>query len=299
MAAGSLDDARRELYALPPEQFVPRRAELARAARTAGDRPGAQAVMALRKPSKSASLLNRLAAARPDKIVELLDLGIDFHRAQGDPDPDRLYELTVRRRRLVAGLAGLATTASGEPAPTPAVHEEMVGTLNAAMADEGAGARLARGELIAAIEWSGLGSGFGGLDGTAGGPVLRLLPGGRAPRATATTERADPARSAAADTAAAEEARAEQKAAQQEAAEQEAARWDATKQRARAAERTAQSQLDRLEASVKKLTAQLDRETARLEDARSAVGRARTEYDSVSASPPPAGPARGPARSEP
>lgn len=317
MSAGSLDDARRELGTLPPEQFVARRAELARAARTAGDRPGAQAIMALRKPTKSASLLNRLAAARPDRIAELLDLGADFRRAQDDLDPDRLYELTMRRRRLVTELAGLASTATGELAPTPAGRDELVGTLNAATADENVGTRLARGELDAAIEWSGLGSGFGGLDGaSADGPMLRVLPGGQAPKATATTERADavrsttaPARSGPATSgpapsaqAKATEAAAAQKA---QAEQQEAARREATRLRARAAKRAAQAQLDRLEARVEKLTAQLDRETALLDDARSAVGRARAAYDSVSdpdpvnAPPPPAAPARGQARSEP
>lgn len=330
MSAGSLDDARRELGTLPPEQFVARRAELARAARTAGDRPGAQAIMALRKPTKSASLLNRLAAARPDRIAELLDLGADFRRAQDDLDPDRLFELTMRRRRLVTELAGLASTATGELAPTPAGRDELVGTLNAATADENVGTRLARGELDTAIEWSGLGSGFGGLDGaSADGPMLRVLPGGKAPKATATTERADavrstsgpapsaparsgparsgPARSGPAPSA---QAKATEAAAAQKA---RAERQEATRLRARAAERAAQAQLDRLEARVKKLTAQLDRETAQLDEARSAVGRARAAYDpvsdsdpdpdpdsdSVNAPPPPAAPARGPARSEP
>ena len=328
MAAGSLDDVRRELYALAPGQFVPRRAELARAVKGAGDRAGAQAILALRKPSKSASLLNRLAAARPEKITELLELGSDFRSAQGDPDPDRLFGLTLRRRRLVTELAALAGTVAGTAA-TPAVHEEMVGTLNAATADESAGARLARGELEAAIEWSGLGAGFGGVP--ADGPTLRLLPGGRTtgsqprrstagagtPDCTADGEatQADqaedadestPAEPSVADRTATERAAAVQAATERAAAERAGAeravaeaRRTAARQRAAEAERAARTRVDQLESSVQRLTARLRRETAGLDDARVALQRARADVRAVSEPPPAGEPDPAPARSEP
>ena len=305
MAADSLDDIRRVLYALAPELFVARRSELARDARSAGDRPVAQAIMALRKPSRSASLLNRLAAARPARIAELLELGAEFRAAQTDPDPDRLFGLTRRRRSLVRELAGLAAEVAGGDAPTPAVRDELVGTLNAAAADEAVGARLIHGELNAAVEWSGL---AGSAD---GGPTLVLISGGRSTagkqgarrtpartgeeaEASSATE-PDPAAGMAAGPAEARRAGAAEAQAQARAKAstvQDEARREAARQRAQEAQRSARARIVRQESTVARLTAKLGQETARLDEARAALAQAEAQERAVSEPRPAPGPDR-------
>ncbi|MCW2667516.1 MAG: hypothetical protein JWN57_2478, partial [Frankiales bacterium] len=63
-----------DLYALPPEEFTAARDAAARQARADGDRAGAAALKALRKPTAPAHLVNLLVRAEPDLVDQLLEL---------------------------------------------------------------------------------------------------------------------------------------------------------------------------------------------------------------------------------
>ncbi len=62
--------AAEELYGADPEAFTGRRGELAAAARGAGDRAAAKAIAALRRPTRAAWVVNRLARADPSAPAE-------------------------------------------------------------------------------------------------------------------------------------------------------------------------------------------------------------------------------------
>ena len=105
-----------ELYSVQPEEFLPRRTALAAAARAAGDRATAKEITGLRKPTRSASILNGLARSDPDRVTSLLDLGTELRGAERSVDARRLRELTGRRRRL---LDELTRGPSGSPTTPP------------------------------------------------------------------------------------------------------------------------------------------------------------------------------------
>jgi hypothetical protein len=141
------------LYAGELDRFTPDRDTLARELTGAGDKENAKRVKALRKPVVSAWALNVLAREDPDAISELLELGGRLRDAQrraisgGDVDP--LREATDERRRLVSELAGKATAIlerSGSASSTNG--DAVVTTLEAAAADEEAGALLRTGRLV-------------------------------------------------------------------------------------------------------------------------------------------------------
>ena len=64
MFARELDEIVRELYVLPPTEFVAARNELVRQARAAGSRDIAEQLQRLRRPTRSAWLVNLLARTR-------------------------------------------------------------------------------------------------------------------------------------------------------------------------------------------------------------------------------------------
>jgi hypothetical protein len=66
-----LDEARDALYAAPLEEFVALRAKLAASRKAEGDKAGAKAVLALRKPSTAAWGLNELARRHPELLEAL------------------------------------------------------------------------------------------------------------------------------------------------------------------------------------------------------------------------------------
>src|ERR1051326_2897016 len=158
-----LEDAKAELYEADPDGFTARRQELADGAREAGQPAVAKQIAALRKPTRSAWVVNRLVRSDPEVRARLDALGADLREAAdgarlrelttararlaaeptraaprgagppGGADGARLRELTTARSRLVDELtrAALATL----PAPPAALREEVTATLDAAIAD--------------------------------------------------------------------------------------------------------------------------------------------------------------------
>jgi hypothetical protein len=145
------------LYTGPPEQFTERRKALAAAARAAGDRDAARQIAALRKPTRTAWVVNRLAHAEPGMPASLADLAAGLRAAEQAKDGARLRALTARRRALLDSLAEHALSLAGLTDPPPGLREEVTATLAAALADPEVAAGLAAGTLTRAATWSGFG----------------------------------------------------------------------------------------------------------------------------------------------
>ena len=183
-----LADAVAELYEADPDGFTERRAELAAAARDAGEPAAAKQITALRKPTRSAWVVNRLVRSDPEVRARLDALAADLRAAAGSADGARIRELTAARARLVDELTRAALRVSELPAPPAALREEVTATLDAAIADPEVAANL--GTLVRAAHWSGFG--LDSLSGTipAPAPAPARKPA-NPPPAEAETERAD------------------------------------------------------------------------------------------------------------
>ena len=146
-----LEDAKAELYEADPDGFTARRQELADGAREAGQPDVAKQIAALRKPTRSAWVVNRLVRSEPEVRTRLDALAADLRAAA---DGARLRELTTARSRLVDELTRAAL--AGLPAPPAALREEVTATLDAAIADPEVAARL--GTLARAEHYAGFGT---------------------------------------------------------------------------------------------------------------------------------------------
>jgi len=153
-----LADAVAELYQLDPDQFMARRRDLADRARAAGDPAAARQITGLRKPTRSAWVVNRLVRADPDVTARLAALADELRDAERSPQGARIRELSAARARLVDELTRQAL--SELPAPPAALREEVSATFDAALADPGVAANL--GTLVRAAHWAGFGLNTGG-----------------------------------------------------------------------------------------------------------------------------------------
>jgi hypothetical protein len=156
-----LATAAEELYALSPGDFTAARDARVAQARTAGDRDLARAIGALRRPVVSAWLVNQLARQAGDQVAELVALGGSLRQAQQDLSGERLRELSVRRRELVAALLGEARRLAERDGRAAGlqVEREVEATLQAALADSGAAAAVRAGCLASPLSYAGLGVG--------------------------------------------------------------------------------------------------------------------------------------------
>ena len=150
-----LADAVAELYAADPDGFTERRQELITSAREAGEPAAAKQIAALRKPTRSAWVVNRLVREDPEVRARLDEMSSDLRAAAGSADGTRIRELTTARSRLVDELTRQALQVSDLPAPPAALREEVTATLDAAIADPGVAANL--GTLVRAAHWAGFG----------------------------------------------------------------------------------------------------------------------------------------------
>jgi hypothetical protein len=146
-----------ELYGAAPEAFTERRSELAAAARDAGDRAAAKAIGALRRPTRAAWVVNRLAHADPGAPPKLAELAAALRAAQEARNGPRLRELSAARGALVDALTAQALAAADVPDPAPSLQFEVSQTLTAALADPEVAAAFAAGTLTRAVQWSGFG----------------------------------------------------------------------------------------------------------------------------------------------
>jgi hypothetical protein len=259
-----LNEAVAELYACDLEAFTERRGVLAAQARSAGEPAVAKEIAGLRKPTRSAWIVNQLVRSDPGVPSRLTALGDELRAAEAALDGARIRELSQARRQLVDALTRQALSAPGLPPASAALQEEVTATFRAALADPQVAEQLAAGTLLRAVRRAGFSS--------QGRAALALVPPGdgrpsRAAAGAGSRAAPKPATRPAAEDAAARAERERGRA----IADAERALADASlaADAARAAE---QEQLG----ATRRIEEQLAEARERLADARSRARRATT-----------------------
>lgn len=154
-----LKTAADELYALSPDDFIERRKQLVAEARQARDRELATQINQLRRPTRSAWLINLLARHESEAVTALLELGAALQDAQQRMAGDELRQLSAERRKTVDTLARRAIELGreqGYSAPEGAVQE--VGqTLQSGLGDPEIADLIRDGHLTQAVTYGGFG----------------------------------------------------------------------------------------------------------------------------------------------
>ncbi len=155
-----LNSVSEELYAAAPEDFMSLRSERVAAAKKASDRALAKEIGQLRKPTRSAWLVNLLAREAPEELQGLLDLGTALREAQQNMSGPDLRRLSAERHRVVEALARHAAELAADRghAATEATRQEVVQTLQAALADHSAADVVRAGRVVQSISYGGFGT---------------------------------------------------------------------------------------------------------------------------------------------
>ena len=158
MIGRELDEIVRELYVLPPADFVTARNELVRQARAAGSRDVAERLQQLRRPTRSAWLVN-LLASDPAAMQRLSALGRELRDAQTGLVRTELRSLAEQRRQLIADLMDRAKAHAADAGLrlTPTVLSEVEATLQAALVDLAGALTVRNGRLVRPLSHSGFG----------------------------------------------------------------------------------------------------------------------------------------------
>jgi hypothetical protein len=153
------DTAANELYGISPDDFIERRQQLVAEARQARDRELATQIGKLRRPTRSAWLINLLARQQADDITALLELGAALQDAQQRMAGDELRQLSVERRKTVDAMARRAVELGrelGYEAPDGAL-QEVSQTLQSALGDQAIADQVRAGRLTQAVTYGGFG----------------------------------------------------------------------------------------------------------------------------------------------
>ena len=158
MTGRELDEIVRELYAIPPTDFIAARNELVRRARAAGSREIAERLQQLRRPTRSAWLVNVLASDAA-AMQRLAALGRQLRDAQTGLAGAELRTLAEQRRHLIADLMDRAQAYADEAGVrlTPTVLSEVQATLQAALVDLAGAMTVRNGRLVRPLTHSGFG----------------------------------------------------------------------------------------------------------------------------------------------
>lgn len=153
-----LDEIVRELYVLPPDDFVTARNELVRQARAAGRRDVAEQLHQLRRPTRSAWLVN-LLARDPEGMQRLSGLGRQLRDAQTGLSRTEMRQLAEQRRQLITDLLQRARAYAAEAdfRLTPTVLSEVEATLQAALVDLAGAMTIRNGRLVRPLSHIGFG----------------------------------------------------------------------------------------------------------------------------------------------
>lgn len=157
--AGEID----RLYALPLEEFIAERDEVAKRLRKEGERDSAAEVKALKKPSVAAWAVNQVRRDRPEDVRRLLDVTEELHRVYAGLSSagarERLGEAADMQRDLIRSLVRCAEQlldAGGHRA-----NEQTLGkvadTLRAAALDDDLREQVAAGRVVKEQRAAGLG----------------------------------------------------------------------------------------------------------------------------------------------
>jgi hypothetical protein len=254
-----LDAIAAALYSLPPDEFIAARTARSTEARSAGDRPLAAKVAALRKPTVAAWAANQLVRQHEDEIGVLLDLGEELRAGMQGVSGDELRTLTRRRHALVAALLSQAQAlaeAAGRRLGPDAVSGVRA-TLEATLADRGSADALRAGCLAEPLEVTGFG--FGDLTAMPTLPPEPSVDEGAtvADLAAHREKKAEAVRAAEAEVEAAEKTHDKAAAAAEGAAERAA--------RAQQKVHDAEAAVARLEAELARARGELDKQVRRAE----------------------------------
>src|SRR5215207_69678 len=158
MIGRELDEIVRELYVLPPAEFVTARNELVRQARAAGSKDVAERLRQLRRPTRSAWLVN-LLASDSRAMQRLSALGRELRDAQTGLVRTELRNLAEQRRQLIADLLDRTKAHAAEAGVrlTPTVLSEVEATLQAALVDLAGAMTIRNGRLVRPLSHSGFG----------------------------------------------------------------------------------------------------------------------------------------------
>ena len=158
MTGHELDEIVRELYVLPPADFIAARNDLVRQARAAGSREIAERLQRLRRPTRSAWLVNLLARDLA-AMQRLSTLGRELRDAQTELAHAELRTLAEQRRRLIADLLERAQAHAAEAGLrlTSTVLSEVEATLQAALVDLAGAMTIRNGRLVRPLSHSGFG----------------------------------------------------------------------------------------------------------------------------------------------
>ncbi|MEP6462503.1 MAG: hypothetical protein ABJC62_03630 [Frankiaceae bacterium] len=143
-----------DLYGLPPAEFIAARDQWVKQARSSGDRPLADRIRKLRKPTGGAWLANLLVRSQLAEVKELLELGAAMREAQDALAGEQLATLSRQRQLIVNELSRDALRRAhqvGHPM-TPAAALELADTLRAALADPSAAEQFRAGRLTTALQ---------------------------------------------------------------------------------------------------------------------------------------------------
>lgn len=151
----STDDDLDRLYTEDPATFIALRKESAAAAKKRGDAASAKVIAAARRPTTAAWVVNVLVRQDATAKCRLSNLADELRAAHASMDGARIRELSTAQRTLVDELMRTAFTAAGQSQPTAALRDDVMGTLQAAIADPDVASRL--GRLVKAERWSGFG----------------------------------------------------------------------------------------------------------------------------------------------
>jgi hypothetical protein len=148
MIGRELDEIVRELYVLPPAEFVTARNELVRQARAAGSREVAERLRQLRRPTRSAWLVN-LLASDSRAMQRLSALGRELRDAQTGLVRTELRHLAEQRRELIADLLDRTKAHAAEAGVRL--------TLQAALVDLAGALTIRNGRLVRPLSHTGFG----------------------------------------------------------------------------------------------------------------------------------------------
>ncbi|WP_291417062.1 hypothetical protein [Actinophytocola sp.] len=166
-----LDSAAEELYAGSREDFTPRRKELSKAAKAAGDPAVAAAIDRLAKPTTSAWLANQLARDASSDVDEVASLGDALREAHANLAGADLKSLSQKRTQLVSMLVAQAGKLNGA-ALTESVTRELEEIFTTAIADGEVARVLLAGRLTSAKELSAAAAAWPSVSGDRA-PVVR------------------------------------------------------------------------------------------------------------------------------
>jgi hypothetical protein len=264
-----LETAANELYALSPDDFIERRQQLVYDARQARDRQLATEIGRLRRPTRSAWLINLLAREEPEAVNALLELGGALQDAQQRMAGDELRQLSAERRKTVDALARRAVELGGEHGySVPEGAKQEVGqTLQTALGDPEIADLLRAGRLTQAVTFGG----FGPTD-------LASALGASFP----TKAPSQPAKPVPAEPAGTPDPKQRREA--QKAAKEARERAAAARKAAETAEATAEAatqRADELADQVESLRSQLRQAEAAEREAREAARAARRHYQEL------------------